>query len=164
MREPDLTGPSGWKAWKCRLPPVGKRGKPDYDAHVAAWVLHCPGAHAFWSWWAINLVHLRPIEGQGKPAHKNSPDMGWEIMCFAQDPAHQIDPDDPETARPLTPIDWIVQFGDVKADADAERVLYAAIKAIMTGGVSPDTDFARYWAAAIPATAKCQAEGGHPES
>ena len=70
----------------------------------------------------------------------------------------------PETARPLTPIDWIVQFGDVKADADAERVLYAAIKAIMTGTVSPDTDFARYWAAAIPAAAKCQAEGGHPES
>ena len=168
MREPDLVGEGvgaeQWRAWQSRNKPVGERGKPDWDAMIGRWLLFCPGAHAFWSYWWISLVHLRPIPGESKPAVIRVPGAQWEVMCDAQDPGVAPDPDDFTTVAMLQPLDWVVQFGAVKSDADAERVVTAAVRRIMTGQVSPDTDYRSYWESAFAATAKHFAEGGHPTS
>jgi len=149
-----------WRAWTCKI----ERTRPDHAASIGNWLLYCPGAHAFWSYWWVGLIHLRPIEGV-KPAVVATPGAGWELVCIAQDPGTEPDPDKPgETFRPLSPIDWIVQFGDVKTDREAERVGLAVVRAIMSGEVSPDSDYRAFWATSIPATAKHYAEGGHPES
>jgi hypothetical protein len=124
------------------------------------WLLDCPGAHAFWSYWWIGLFHLRELHGVAAALSASS--VGWEIMSVAQNPDTAADADDPTTCRYLSPVDWAVQFGDVKNDADAERVLLAVIKAIVTGSVSPDSDFRSFWLQDIPDTAKCIAEGRHP--
>lgn len=165
MRAPDFEGAGNWSAWCVKLPPVGERYKPDADATVATWLLHCPGAHAFWSYWWIYLIHLRPIEGERKPAVIVVPGAGWEMTSFAQDPAVPPDPDDAEqTMAFLSPVDWQVQFGEVKTDREAERVALAVVNAIMSGKVSPDSDFRQFWKDTIPSTAAHYAAGGHPES
>lgn len=163
-RAPDFTGIGNWRAWRGRLQPVGQRGRPDWDATLEAWLLFCQGAHACWSYWWLTLIHLRPIPGV-KPAYVQSPGNGWELLCGAHDPASEPDPDSPEaTVRLLTPLDWVVQFGSVKTDHDASRVAVACIRAIMSGRVSPDSDFRQYWRRAVPDTAQCFAQGGHPQS
>lgn len=160
MRAPDVTGAGKWRAWRCPRP---ETGVPDHQAHIGGWLLHCPGAHAFWSYWWIALIHLRPIPGV-KAAHIKTPGAGWEMICFAQDPGTEPDPDRAvETFKPLSPIDWVVQFGDVKDDHEATRVAGAVVDAIMRGDVSPDSDFRSFWERTIPATAKHFAEGAHPE-
>jgi hypothetical protein len=158
VRSPDFTGKADWRAWHCAV----QRTRPDHAASLGNWLLFCPGAHAFWSYWWVALIHLRPIEGV-KPAIITTPGAGWEMACLAQDPQRDPDPDKPvDTFAPLTPIDWVVQFGYARNDREAERV--AVVLACMTGEVSPDTDFASYWAKAIPDTAKHYSEGAHPQS
>jgi hypothetical protein len=162
MREPDYRGVGHWCAWDVPLVPAERR-KPD-DTTIAHFLLHCPGAHAFWSYWWIALIHLRPIEGV-KPAHITTPGAGWEMFCFAQQPEVSPDPDrSEETFRYLIPIDWVVQFGDVRTDHDAKRIALTVVRAIMTGKVSPDQDFRSFWEATIRDTAKHFAAGGHPEN
>lgn len=164
MREPDFTGAGQWKAWKCKLAPVGQRGRPDFDAEVAIWLVFAPGAHACWSYWWISMIHLRPIPGV-QAATINTPGAGYEVICMAQDPKHVPDPDEPAgTNRMLTPIDWVVQFGHAKSDEKAIEVGEANIRSIMTGQVSPDSDFRSWWKKTIPATAECYAKGIHSPS
>jgi hypothetical protein len=166
VRPPDVLGAGDgearWCAWRSRLPPPGARKRPDHDAALAQVLVHCPGAHACWSYWWLTLLHLRPIEGV-RPAVVLSPGAGWEIVSAAQDPDHPPDPDDDATARWLRPIDWAVQFGEVTSDHEALRVFDAVVTGIMSGRVSPDSDFRAFWSRSIPATAKHHAEGGHPE-
>ncbi len=164
MREADMlgvgSGTGQWKAWVAKM----ERVRPAHQAALAEWLLFCPGAHAAWSYWWIGLIHLRPLEGV-PPAHIRTSGAGWEMICMAQDPTVEPDPDRVhETLRMLTPIDWEVQFGDVKDDRQAEQVGVAVIRAIMSGTISPDSDFREHWERLIPGTAKHIAEGGHPVS
>lgn len=160
MRSPDFQGVLGsWRAWRAALKPVGQRGRPDWDATLAHYLVRAPGAHAFWSEWWICLMHLRPIEGV-RPAILQFPGAEHEILCVAQDPAVKGDPDDQETVRLLSPIDWAVQFKGC-TDRVAIDVAETVIKAIMTGNASPDSDFRRFWERTIPATAACHAKGTH---
>jgi hypothetical protein len=161
-RVPEFHGAGDWCAWTVKLPDAERRVKS--DSTVAAWLLYCPGAHLWWSYWWISVIHLRPIEGV-PPAKKRFPEAEYEIICLSQDPDHAPDPDNPiGTIRRLDPVDWIVQFGDVKNDQQAVQVVIAAVKLIMTGRVSPDSDFTHIWEHTIPATAKHIGEGGHPLS
>jgi hypothetical protein len=157
MRDPDFTGAGAWRAWRCKLEPVGQRGRPDWDGTLAHFLVQAPGAHAFWSEWWISIMHLRDIPGV-RPAVLQFAGAEHEILCVAQDPALKADPDDPNTARLLMPIDWSVQFRGC-SDRLAIEVGTAVIRAIMSGTVSPD--FASYWAKTIPATAACYASGTH---
>lgn len=158
-RAPDFRGVGEWKAWRCRLPTVLE--KPDHQATVAGWLLFCPGAHLAWSYWWITLVHLRDIPGV-PPAKLRFPGAGWEVLCMAQEPDHAPDPDDATgTLRFLTPLDWVVQFGDVANDEQATRVIEAVVDLIMSGRVSPDQDFRSFWMRSIPDTAACHATGKH---
>lgn len=160
MRPPDFSGAGAWKAWRVRLAPKGKREKRDHDAGLGSWLLFCPGAHLCWSYWWITLIHLRPIEGV-RPAVVTMPGAGWEMACWAQDPDAAPDPDDVRTSKPLSPIDWVVQFGSVQSDEKAVAVAEAVVRAIMRGDVSPDSDFRSFWNKAIPDTAACIATGKH---
>jgi hypothetical protein len=95
----------------------------------------------------------------------HTPGAQWEVLCAAQQPGVEPNADDPKaTLRYLTPLDWVVQFGDVKDDAKAIEVAEAVVHAIMTGQTSPDSDFRRYWKEAIPATARCHATHKHARS
>lgn len=158
-RDPDYVGVAGWRAWR------SKREAGEPSTSVAAWLLYCPGAHPFWSYWWIMLVHLRPVEG-APPAVIATPGAQWEVICAAQNPEHpEPNADDAKgTLRYLTPFDWVVQFGDVKDDTKAIEVVEAAVHAIMSGQTSPDSDFRRYWKNAIPATARCHATHKHARS
>ncbi len=158
-RDPDYVGAGMWRAWRAEVP---KDDRP--HAGVASWLLHCPGAHPFWSNWWILLVHLRPVEGV--PAPKiTTPGAGWELLCFAQQPDVEPNADDQTgTFRYLTPQDWVVQFGDVKDDATAIEVGEAVVRAIMSGTLSPDSDYRTFWKTTIPETAKCFATGTHARS
>ena len=149
MREPDFVGVGAWRAWACNLPPMGQRGMPDRDATIASWLLFCPGAHAAWSYWYVSLCHLRPIEG-ARPAHIAKEGNGWEMLCYAQHPDHEPDPDDVKTVHYMTPVDWVVQFGEVRDDLEAVIVALSVVTLIMRSSVSPDQDFRRLWAEAIP--------------
>jgi hypothetical protein len=142
MRGPDIQGAGRWAAWQVALPPIGQRETRRQDATLAMWLVHCPGAHVFWSYWWIGLVHLRPIEGED-PAALQFNGATHELMCLAQDPATSPDPDDARSIRVLHPLDWAVQFE--ATDAIGERVLDAVVRAIMSGDVSPDTDFRSFW-------------------
>ncbi len=157
-RDPDYVGAGSWRAWRV------KPATEDPSTGVAAWLLHCPGAHAFWSYWWIMLIHLRPVEG-APPAVITTPGAGWEVICAAQQPDVAPNADEVKgTLRYLTPFDWVVQFGDVKDDAKAIEVVEAVVQAIMTGQASPDSDWRRYWQNAIPATARCHATHKHARS
>lgn len=166
-RPPDFfgagVGEERWRAWRVGIPPLGQRGDPAFDAELGMWLLFCPGAHLAWSYWWINLIHLRPIEGT-PPPQILAPGNGWEMLCGAQQPDIEPDPDRrEETVRFLQPFDWQVQFGAVKSDHEAERVAAACVREIMRGQVSPDQDFRSFWGRTIPATAAHYAAGAHPE-
>lgn len=155
-REPDFRGAGPWRAWRAKAEREG--------AGIAGWLVFCPGAHAAWSYWWIMLIHLRPMPGEPE-AVITTPGAQWEIMCVAQAPDVEPDPDEPKaTLRHLTPIDWAVQFADVKDDEKAIEVAEDVIRAIMTGTRSPDSDFRSFWKRAIPETAKCRATGKHSPS
>lgn len=159
---PDMVGAGGWRAWRIdraaalRAPHATK----DHQASIAAWLVHCPGAHAAWSWWTMSVVHLRPIEG-ARPAEKQYPEAEYEFSIITLDPSHApSDPRDWTAMRFLTPLDAVVQFHGV-TDAQAEGVLEAAVRAVMSGHVSPDQDFRGFWERSIPATARHFQEGAH---
>lgn len=41
--------------------------------------------------WHVGVIHLRPIEGQTRPAHLQFPEAGYELMVTAVDPRFGID-------------------------------------------------------------------------
>jgi hypothetical protein len=160
MREPDLRGVGDWAAWLVHRPIATE---PRKQGTVAEWLVFCPGAHAFWSYWWLSMIHLRPIDG-APDAVVTTPGAGWEIVSIAQSPDMQPDPDLDDTRWWLIPVEWEVQFGSVRTDAEAEQVAMAVVRAIMRGEVSPDSDFESFWKQVIPGTAMCISEGGHRPS
>jgi len=139
MRPPDKQGP--WKAWLSKAAPRSLA----QTATIRAYLLHCPGAHAAWSYWMVDLIHLRPIEGV-PPASKSYAEAEYELISIALNPAHDaaLDPDDASTFRHLRPIDFAHQFHGVD-DASAIDLLDRLVDLVVAGRLSPDSDYARAW-------------------
>lgn len=159
---PTLTGAFG-TAWRVRLQPVGQRERPDHDGTVGAFIVRAPNAHPLWDHYAINVMHLRPIEGV-KPAHITSPGATHELMILALNPEEPLPPS--LDAGPswklsfLRPIDVVTQF-KAADDVVADEILELAIAAIVNGQISPDQDYRSRWTEAIVTTAEHFAAGKH---
>jgi hypothetical protein len=152
---PTIAGRYG-RAWQVRLPPVGQRGAPQFDGTLDAYLLHRPGAHAFWDHWLVSVVHLRPIDGV-PPAVLQAPTSTHELLIAALDPQTALptlDVTDLTTWRPhlLRPFDVMEQFSAAN-DAIAADVFDVAIRTIVEHGASPDQDWRGWWRSMIAETA-----------
>ena len=128
------------------------------------WIVHAPGAHPFWTYWAVSIVHLRPIAG-AKPPHKKFPGATHEFMILALNPDKPLPSlDVPSTGKwPLyflEPFDVVEQF-EAATDAIANEIGELAVRAIVAGKASPDQDYRSWWAEAIRETAEHYRSGKH---
>jgi hypothetical protein len=162
MREPDVKGPYG-RAWFIR----DKDPKfVDHQACLGSWLVNVPGAHPFWEYWLVTIVHLRDIPGQSKPATKKYPEAEFEFGIHSIDPAivPEPDPDNALEGYPLlNPPDVIEQFHGI-SDRDALRVAEGGISAMIHGRISPDQDFRPMWNRLITGTVEHFRSGAHPEN
>jgi len=142
-READYRSTCGWMAWDLTLPKRLER--PDHAATIAGYLLFCPGAHAFLSWWMTSVIHLRDIPGV-PPAKIIVPGATHEILCVTINPERCPDPDPEHTEdfHYLRPIDQAVQF-IAPSDAAATAVLAALVNRIVIGDISPDSDYRSVW-------------------
>lgn len=127
--------------WRCIPLPV--EGHP---TALASALLHCPGAHAFWSWWLISTVHLRPVEGF-PPAELYVEGATHEILVVAIDPERCPTPDPAACMQGyphLTPADQIVQ-ATLRSDGAAIDLHRWLCEEVAAGRLSPDSDYRRLW-------------------
>jgi hypothetical protein len=159
MRDPDKSGRGG-RAWQLKLVPRTK----DQEAALAVWLVHAPGSHRFWPWKLIGLIHLRPIEGV-REATKKCAEAEYELMVISVDPEQCPEPDpDEQVGFPLLEGPEVIeQFHCNGNDHDAVRICEAAIDAIVTGTLVPDSDWRSTWKAAIAKTAEHFRSGAHVE-
>ena len=156
MRKADKHGPGG-SAWRCGIKPTTK----DHEAGLGSWIIHQPGVHAFWSYWIVALVHLRPIESV-RPAHKAYPEAEYEMLCLSLNPEHDPpDPDGGEELHFLTPPDWVHQFHGV-TDTQAVEMFERLVEECVAGRLAADSDFGERWKASIWATVE-HLTTGHPQ-
>lgn len=162
MKDPDRLGVAG-KAWDLGGPE--NQSTPDHSASLAAWAVNVPGAHPFWSWWLVHVIHLRDIPGV-RPAHKHYPGAEYEIGIHAISPDEY--PIDIEHGRRvgwslLTPADFCLQIDGIN-DQQAAKIGGLVISAIVDGRLSPDQDYRRHWTIAVTETINHMKAGLHPES
>ena len=161
MRKPDLESDVA-QAWELKIPEIKENG--DRHSTIRQWMIRGREFHPFWDTWVITMGHLRDVEGLDD-AVKDSPEFTHEFMIFALDPKDpkkyfEYDPDNLPFPIPfLRPIDVCVQF-QCENDAEASSICDVAVKVMVAGKASPDSDFRSFWKQLIPATAKC---GKHPE-
>jgi hypothetical protein len=147
---------AGRSAWKVSHPDE----KEKFAASLGAWLIHYPGAHAFWEFWAIGLVSLADVEG-APPADKRFPEATHEILFAALDPERALPAVDRwQDARYLHPIDLICQV-QLPTDVHAKRILDWIVEVIIDQGVSPDSDNRRWWELSIEKTAEHDRDGVH---
>jgi len=156
MRTPDFIGP--WKAWRVAI----ASQNPPAEVCLAGYLLHCPGAHTFWSWWGLSIVHLRDLPGM-QPAVKLYPQAEYELIVYAIDPLKvpHPDPDKPPFAM-LTPLDVQEQFHGL-SDTQVQEMGAVFAQAVALGHISPDQDFRRMWRVFIRDEVKKRG-GGYGES
>lgn len=154
-RDPDLQGPAG-RAWDVPFP----KDKDGTHAGLSTWIVNVPGAHPFWSWWAIHLIHLRELEGF-PPAKKQYPEAEYEFLITAINPEQCPEPDPDIPGYPfLEPVDVCEHFHGI-IDADAIRICRLAVRAIVDGHLSPDQDFRPAWKNTIQTTVSHYRQGKH---
>ncbi len=161
MREPDEQSPYA-RAWNLDLTKIPDR--PEKVLAISSWLINMPGAHAFWSYWTLSIISLRDVPGV-KPAVKRYPEAEYEFMIMAINPEKCPLPD-PDLMLTdgypwLTPIDVVEQFHGI-SEMDCRRLAEGAIKAILSGQVSPDQDYRPMWKALIAGTVQHFADGHHP--
>lgn len=134
-RPPDATGPHG-SAWRINAQPRDT----DQTACLAQWLVHVPDAHPFWPYYAVSVVHLRPIPGV-REAHLDYPDAEYELMVIACDPTYHpsIEKADAGELHWLTPLNVREQFHGL-TDAQAAQIAEGAAKAIITGLLPAEPD------------------------
>ena len=107
---------------------------------VGYWLVFAPWAHLVWQYHAISLVHLRGFVKK-EPPKIALPGATHELLIFALDPKHNIDP---YNLRILEPISISQQFIS-ENDAEALSILEKCIQRIADGELSPDSDFRKVW-------------------
>lgn len=161
MREPDFEGPGG-AAWRIAIPPEERAAKPDYQASLGMWHLHCPGAHPLWTWYVVTLIHLRDIPGVA-PAKKHYPEAAYEFIVMALNPDGGVPVQPGQLPRQLcylTPFDHVLQFHGT-TDEQAVRVVELYLRACTNGRLSPDQDYRAVWRDLMSGTIRHVVEGHH---
>jgi hypothetical protein len=139
MRTPDLEGSAG-RAW------LIQPAKPEEGASLGSWLVNVPGAHQFWSWWVLAVVHLREEEHLPPPARVYE-EAEYEFTILTVDPKEPVL--SPEVAEEeglafLMPPDVVEQFHGI-IEQDASVVAAISVQEIVKGRISPDQDFRPRW-------------------
>ena len=161
MRDPDIEGPYG-RAW---FMPYKDPEVPDHQACLGSWLLNVPGAHPFWEYWLVTIIHLRDIPGS-RPAIKHYAEAEYEFGINSINPEEcpAPDPDNVREGYPLLqPSDVVEQFHGI-SDRDALRVAEAGVRAMVHGRISPDQDFRSMWSRLISDTVAHFRAGAHVEN
>jgi hypothetical protein len=134
--------------------------EPESPACLAAWLVNRPGAHPWWQFYIVSIVHLRDVPGVA-PAKKTFPEAAYEFQITTIDPERCPSPEPEAGSYPLLhPSDVIHQFHGVK-DEDAVRIAELAVAAIVDGLLSPDSDFRSAWKDSLSKTVQHFIEGRH---
>lgn len=104
----------------------------DQGATIAIWFVEAPGQSPAWRYYALTVIHLRPIRGQTRPPVVTELGATHELMLYACDPELDPTPDDVQTWAPLMPINVVEQF-KVPDDTAARSLLRRAAEAIVAG-------------------------------
>ena len=146
---PATKGGIGGRAWRYDLDAwCAKSGTPrDQDCTVAGWLIEAPWAHPLWHSYQLSLVHLRPMPGFPAPIIHLA-GATHELVLFALNPDFPREPvlTLESDAHILTPVNYAGQF-IASSDAEADSRVEGAVGLIMSGELSPDTDFQRQWEA-----------------
>lgn len=117
-----------------------------HAANLSLWLIRRPGAHPFWQWWVVSVVHLRDMP-DAAPAARLYEKAQYEFVIYAIDPhdCPEPDPEKPEQGYPhLIPLDVLEQFHGV-TDEQARQLTAAAVSSIVDGLLSPDEDDRPRW-------------------
>lgn len=141
----DATGTHG-RAWLLDVPNfLRNAGKdPALDCTVVSWMIEAAWAHPVWHSYVIMCIHLRPTP-DGKETVLYLPGATHEVWVYALNP--EIARDSVlrgETLPFLLPINYAGQFV-CKNDAEAARRVEEAMRGVLAGAVSPDTDYIGQW-------------------
>lgn len=104
----------------------------DQQGTVGAWFLHCPGQSPAWDYYVLAVVHLRPIDGESKPAAITLPGASHELLLYACDPKGEPTALHPPSWHPLRPFNAVEQF-TVPSDDEASELLWLCARAIVNG-------------------------------
>jgi hypothetical protein len=161
MRPPDLHDKAS--AWIIPIDRSRKDWTPDWDGTLCLYLLQCKWAHPFWSWYHITGIHLRDIPGV-KPAHRQFPEAGHEIVIMSLNPKTEHDPDKLSTGEQsleyLLPLDLEHQVAGL-SDEQFKGLVQDVVVAVVEGRMSPDQDYRQWWKQAIDQTAEHIREGRH---
>lgn len=153
-KAPDIKGMG--RAWRVTATPEAEFTSATVGSD---WLVHAPYGHPFWWWYAVSVVHLRPLPGM-PPPNMVREDATHEIMFLALDPSHPLpDVDNWAAMKYLTPPDLAWQF-IVDRDEQAKELGDLVVRHICDGQ-SPDQDFRTYWHGAIENTVEHICTGGH---
>lgn len=148
---PTLTGAHG-EAWEIDVPKARALAgdTEDSDSTVAMWIVFAPWAHAFWSYYLIGAINLRP--SKALPAPKiYAPGFTHEILVYALDPTAVPDTVDTSKIRKLRPVNFAGQWrvevrpNPVDQDRAAAAKIRVTVEEILAGVLSPDSDFIDDW-------------------
>lgn len=149
-KAPDMSGPHG-RAWMVDLAALRAMlgvSAAD-DGTLVSWVVEAPWAHPMWHSYAISLMHLRPLP-DGRPTKFYVPNATHELWVYAMDPdkkrAAMIAGAERGYSAWMQPINFAAQIIEPNDAAAVERI-EAAVRWIVDGKLSPDTDYLRQWCA-----------------
>lgn len=139
-----LAGPHG-KAWQYDLNQLRKtlQKRVGPDASVCSWFIYAPWANPIWHSYALHLIHLRAIPRFDPPIITLS-GATHQLMLYALNPDWQ--PTLEELPHWLLPMNFAAQF-IAKDDENAAWRMRFTVDEILSGELSPDTDFTQAWIA-----------------
>lgn len=146
--------PPPWKsgmgrAWQCDVDKLRQTLQVEHeqDGTLGMWIVEARWAHPIWHSYSLVLVHLRPLV---PPVETKFylPGATHEIWVYAMDPDAPRSPAILGDERPrwLTPKNFAAQFIEPSDEAAISRV-EGAVDLILSGELSPDTDFQHQWRA-----------------
>ena len=116
------------------------------DTFQMSWLLHLPDAHPCWQDYFLALYDLSDREGE-PTAYRAKPGVTHEFILFALDPEKPIRKDLPIEEQKLVrlePANHAYQFS-AQSHAEAAHRLQLAVNDLVSGILSPDTDYTVVW-------------------
>lgn len=144
---PDLVGHVG-RAWKQDLDAMRRKlgVRAEDDGALAIWIVEAPWAHLAWHSYVLVLVHLRPMpDGRATVFHLEG--ATHELWLYAANPDTPREPviRGEATFNVLHPCNFAAQLIEASDEAALAKI-EAAVRDVIDGRLSPDTDFRRTWA------------------
>src|SRR5574337_683239 len=148
MREPDFVGVFG-RAWKLSDEAIRRASNLPDDVDVpikGVWVVCAPNSHPVWPWYRVLMYDLKRIAGV-PDAKIYLPGATHEFVVQALNPNNYPPTVDEMPMYYLTPANFAAQMVCPSDEAAVRTIEALAIKDIVNGRLSPDTDFTFQWVA-----------------